>query len=334
MSARPVEASMTVTAQEVWKERLRRGRVWLVLVLLALVGAAASGGIFLKPDNLLNVLLIAAPIGVAALGQSVVILTAGIDLSVASTWALASVVGATLAANGSPWSIAVGGALLAGLVVGIANGVVIGYLKVPPLITTLGMLAVAEGAARLYSADTTVYSLPTSFTTIGNGQFGPIPLQLLLWAVAVVGMLVLMDRTAFGKYVYAIGGNATVAEMSGAPVPLVLTGVYALSGLMAGLAAVIETAYLNIAVPNNDLNMLFDIIAAAVIGGVSLFGGIGRITDAMAGVLIIVVVQNVLNIVGVSPLIESGVLGVIIFLAVLLNVVQSRDRDRPEGRGV
>lgn len=304
----------------------RTYRVWLILVLLGLVATAASKGVFARGSNLVDILFLAAPVGIAALGETMVIITAGIDLSTAAVWALASMVGGTLAVHGANVGVAVVAALAVGLAAGLVNGVLVGYLRIPPLITTLGMLGIAEGTAETFSNNQSILSLPTAYTQLGGSSLGPIPLMVLIWVVIAIGMAFLMGRTTVGKSVYALGGSPSAARYSGLRVKGTLVTIYAIAGVLSALAGVLSSAYINIATPTSDTTTLFDVIAAAVVGGANLFGGEGNVINSLAGVLVIVVIQNLLNILGVSPLLQQGVLGAVIFVAVLVNVLAGGTR--------
>jgi ribose/xylose/arabinose/galactoside ABC-type transport system permease subunit len=299
---------------------LARYRIWGILLLLMLLATAASGGVFIRPSNVINILFIAAPISIAALGETMVILTAGIDVSVASVWILAAVVGGSLVTAGTPLPLTVAAALAVGLLCGAVNGVLVSVVQLPPLIATLAMLAMAEGAARIYTNNQPVLSMSDAYTALGSAYVGPIPLPVLIWAAVLLALQFVMTRTVLGKEIYAVGGNRETARYSGLRVGRTLFVVYAVAGLLASLGGVLQSAYLNTAVPNGDLNTLFDVIAGAVVGGTSLFGGEGRLLNTMGGVLVIVVIQNLLNILGVSPLVEQAVLGAVIVSAVYLNV--------------
>lgn len=305
---------------------VRGYRAWLVLILLGIVATIASGGIFARGSNLVNILFLAAPVGVAALGQTMVIITAGIDLSTSAIWALAAIVCGTLAGNGVNIGIAVAAAVGVGLVGGLINGGLISYLNIPPLIATLGMLGVAEGIARLYTNNQAILELPDQLRKLGTATLGPVPLTALIWVVLTLACAFRMHRTVAGKGAYALGGNPTAARYSGLRVDGILVSTYSIAGVLSALAGVLNSAYFNIAVPNASSTTLFVIIAAAVVGGANLFGGEGNVANSFAGVLVIVVIENLLNILGVNPLVEQGVPGVVIFLAVLINVLSAGTR--------
>lgn len=314
---------------------VKQYRIWLILLFLILIATFASSGNFIHLSNLINDLFIAAPLGIAAIGETLVILTGGIDLSVASVWILASVVAGTAANQGTSPLVALLIALLIGALAGAINGLVVIFLKVSSLIVTLGMFVVVEGVARIYTSNNPILSLPAPFQALGTTSFGLLPGQVLVWIVLVILMSIVIWRTILGKTIYAVGGNPTAARYFGLPVNACLFTVYCLAGIFAALAGTLQSAYLNIAVPNADLTTLFDVIAGVVIGGASLFGGEGKLVNTMAGVLVVVIIENVLRILDVSPLIFQAVVGLIIVGAVFLNVgLRGKTGDRVHQKGI
>lgn len=295
-------------------------RIWPVLILLLAGAALASGGIFLRPSNLVAMLFVAAPTTIAALGQTLVIMTAGIDLSVAAVWVLSAVIAAQLATDG--WSLAVSvlSALCVGLAGGLANGCLVAVLRVPPLITTLGTLSICEGIARVYTGNSPILSVPPDYKALGGSYFGPVPLPTLILLTVVLLLIFIMHRMAIGKQVYAVGGNPVAARYASLPVTAVLIFVYAASGALAALAGLIQSAYVQEALTTVDFDTLFATIGGVVVGGTALTGGSGRVINTVGGVLVIVVVENTMNILSVSPLLSEGVLGTIVLVAVYLNV--------------
>jgi ribose transport system permease protein len=329
------EARGFKTGRSALAEVVKHYRIWLILLLLMMIATAASSGIFIRPSNLINDLFIAAPLGIAAIGETLVILTGGIDLSVASVWILAAVVAGTVANQGAPPPVALLIALLVGALAGAINGLVVIFLKVSPLIVTLGMLVMAEAMARIYTSNNPILSLPVGFQALGNSSVGPLPGQVLVWIVLVIAMGIVIARTILGKTIYAVGGNPIASRYFGLPVDACLFTVYCLSGVFAALAGTLQSAYLNIAVPNADLTTLFDVIAGVVIGGASLFGGEGKLVNTMGGVLVVVVIENTLRIVGVSQLVFQAVVGLIIVGAVFLNVgLRGKTSDRVRQKGI
>jgi ribose/xylose/arabinose/galactoside ABC-type transport system permease subunit len=295
-------------------------RIWPVLLVLMLGAAIASGGIVLRPSNLVAILFIAAPTTIASLGQTLVILTAGIDLSVAATWVLAAVIAAGLAADGWSLAVSVVAALGIGAAGGLVNGLLVALLRVPPLITTLGTLSIGEGIARVYTGNSPILSVPPAYKALGGASFGPLPLPTLILITVTLLLVFVMHRMAIGRQIHAVGGNATAARYAGLPVAATLIFVYTASGVLAALAGLLQSAYVQEALPNVDMNMLFATIGGVVVGGTSLMGGRGRLINSVGGVLVIVVVQNMMNILGVSPLLAEGVLGFIVLIAVYLNI--------------
>ena len=295
-------------------------RIWPVLILLMALAAAASGGIFLRPSNLVAILFIAAPTAIAALGQTLVIMTAGIDLSVAAVWVLAAVLAAGLANDGWALPFCVLAALGVGFLGGLMNGALIAFLRVPPLITTLGTLSVGEGIARVYTGNSPVLSVPPAYKALGASYFGPLPLPTLVLISIVLALVFVMHRMAMGRRVYAVGGNLAAARYAGLNVVGTLFFVYIASGLLASLAGLLQSAYVQEALTNVDMDTLFATIGGVVVGGTALTGGSGRIVNSVGGVLVIVVVENMMNILGISLLLSEGVLGAIVLAAVYLNI--------------
>ena len=295
-------------------------RIWPVLLLLIGLAAVASGGVMLRPSNLLAILFIASPTAIAALGQTLVILTGGIDLSVASIWILGSVVAASLAAAGWDLPACVAAALAIGLAGGLANGLLVAVLRLPPLITTLGTLSVGEGIARVYTGNSPILTVPTAYKALGSASFAGVPIPTLILVSLMLALVFAMHRMAIGRQVYAVGGNAVAARYAGLSVTATLVFVYAASSVLAALAGLVQSAYIQEALTNVDMNTLFATIGGVVVGGTSLTGGQGRIINSVGGVLVVVIVENMMNILGVSPFAAEGVLGGIVLLAVYLNV--------------
>jgi ribose transport system permease protein len=229
---------------------------------------------------------------VLSVGQLFVILTAGIDLSVGSVLAISGAVTAQLLVAGTPVVLATVIGLLIGLGLGLFNGVLVAYAKIPPFITTLGMLGIARGLVLLITDASTITGIPASFQTLANGSLLGLP--NLLWVLIVVGIVAsfVLGRTVFGRYVYATGSSAESARLSGVPVNWVLVSVYAISGLLAGFAGVLTTSRLGAGIPTAGTGYELQAIAGAVIGGASLSGAKGRALGAVLGALIMAVLEN------------------------------------------
>lgn len=311
-------------------------RIWFVLALLMLIATALSRGIFIRGSNLISILFVATPIAIAAIGETFVIFTGGIDLSVAATWTVSAVVGGSLAIAGQNIGFAIFCALVIGLIFGIINGLLIAYINIPPIIATLGMLSVGEGLARIYRGNQPILSLPIVYEALGNAYFGPIPLSILILLAILLMAIFFSSRMTLGREIYAVGGNISAAKYSGLRVNFAICTSYALAGVLAALAGILQSTYLNLAVPNVNMNTEFSIIASVVIGGTKMIGGEGAVINTIAGVLVILIVENVMNILGISPLAEQGVLGLVTLIAVYLNVgeVGTSARENVQQKGV
>jgi ribose/xylose/arabinose/galactoside ABC-type transport system permease subunit len=294
-------------------------RYGLVLSIL-LLGAALTllSDRFLTAGNIVIVLRQATINGIIAVGMTFVILTAGIDLSVGALLALSTVVTADLMQQG----LAVPLALLAGLGIGaglgLVNGLIITKTLVPPFVTTLGMMTIARGLALSYTQGRPITGLPESFRFMGTGSLGPVPMPILIAALTFLAGWLLLNRTATGQYIFAIGNNPVAARYAGVAVNRYTTLVYVISGFLAALAGMILVARLNSAQPTAGLAYEFDAIAAVVVGGTSFAGGQGGLGGTLLGVLIIAVLNNGLNLLNVSSFYQQIVTGVVIALALLL----------------
>ncbi len=287
---------------------------------------------FLKAENLLNVANQVVVIALLAAGMTLVIVTGGIDLSVGSLVALSAVVtaiairgaggtGATAAAT-----VAAGaGAVVACGLLGGTSGLLVTAFRLPPFIATLGMMQVASGVAYMLARGQSIYAIPESFTWLGRGaDLGSIPNAVVLVAVVYAVAHVVLSRTVFGRYVYATGGNAEAARLSGVNVPLVLVAVYVLNGAMAGLGGVVVASQLKAGSPTYGAMYELYAIAAVVVGGTSLAGGSGRILGTLIGALIIAVIQNGMNLTGVQSYVQKVVLGLVIVGAVILDMLRQQ----------
>ncbi len=308
--------------------KLPRGRQLSTLAgLLLLCGLLwALTPHFLTVSNLLNVAEQTAINAVIAVGMTFVIISAGIDLSVGSIVALSGVVLAS--ALQAKWPAPF--AMLAGLAVGVGCGVVNGLLitrgRLPPFIATLGLMSVARGAALVYTDGRPISGFEASFRWLSTGRFLEIPAPVLVTALVYASFHIVLTRTRFGRYVYAIGGNQEATRLSGVSVGFHKTMVYALAGGLSALAAVLLTARLNSAQPIAGMMYELDAIAATVIGGTSLLGGEGSLGGTLIGALIMGVLRNGLNLLGVSSFLQQIVIGVVIIGAVLIDSTLKREK--------
>ena len=276
---------------------------------------------FLTVSNLLNVLEQTSINAVIAVGMTVVILSAGIDLSVGSVLALSGVVMATLLQQGWGTLPAIATGLAIGFGFGALNGVAIAWGRLPPFIATLGMMSIARGCALLFTEGRPVSGFDTGFRSIATARLLGIPAPVVITAAVYVAARFVLTSTRFGRYVYAMGGNEEATRLSGVNVRLHKTLVYGVSGLTSAVAAVLLTARLNSAQPIAGIMYELDAIAATVIGGTSLSGGEGGVGGTLIGALIMGVLRNGLNLLGVSSFLQQVVIGLVIVFAVLLDTL-------------
>ena len=302
-----------------------------VILLATLFSPIREGGeiVFLDPTNLLNIVRFASENGIIAIGMTLVILTGGIDLSVGAILALCAV-GAASGLMREDWgtATAVLAMLTLGALVGTINGLVTTCLRIPSFIATLAMLSAARGVASLWSGG---YAVPLAF---GPDDAPPLFKSLFAGAVPIFGLAIpapvfyfvavgalatlLLNRTGFGRHVYAVGGNETAARLSGVPVARVKTIVFAFSGLLAGLAALLHAALVNQGSHIDGSGYELNAIAAVVIGGTSLSGGVGTVVGSMLGALILSILDNILGLRNIASEYQLILKGVIIVLAVIV----------------
>ena len=306
--------------------RTRRFGTLIGLVVLCAVLWALTPH-FLTLSNLLNIAQQTSINAIVAVGMTFVILSGGIDLSVGSIVAVAGVVLGTLLQDGQPLPIAIGGALAAGVACGVANGALVSWGGLPPFIVTLGMMSIARGAALVFTEGRPVSGFDAGFRSLATGSIGFIPAPVVVMVLVYVLAHLVLTRTTFGRYVYAIGGNEEATRLSGVHVRGHKTAVYGVSGLMSAVAAIILTARLNSAQPIAGMMYELDAIAATVIGGTSLMGGEGSLGGTLVGALIMGVLRNGLNLLGVSSFLQQIVIGAVIVGAVLVDTVLKRHRE-------
>ena len=302
---------------------LQKAGIGLALIVLIVLASVLSP-YFLQPGNLLNVARQVSIIGIVAVGMTFVILTGGIDLSVGSILGLVAVVAAQQLQNGVANVPVVVLALLLGTGLGLVNGLGVTIGGIPPFIMTLGMLVMARGAALTY-ADGQPVSLDDAkerFAWLGRGEMAGIPVPVFIFAIVAIAGIIVLRFTTFGRYIYAIGSNREAARLAGVKVRAYTTLVYVISGFLAGLTALIWISRLTVGEPTAGTGIELDAIAVVVIGGTSLFGGEGGIGGTVIGAIIVGVLANVLNLLGVSPFTQQIVTGALIVLAVLLGRIR------------
>ncbi|BDS62865.1 ribose transport system permease RbsC [Streptococcus pneumoniae] len=291
-----------------------------LIILMAVITIINSN--FLTANNLLNLLLQVTSNALIAFGMTFVILTGGIDLSVGSILALSSALTAGLLGSGMPVTLAILISLILGCILGMMNGLLISYGKLAPFIVTLATMTIFRGATLVYTNGNPItkgLSDTFLFQFLGQGYIVGIPFPVIIMFIVFIVLYVLLHKTAFGKSVYAIGGNEKAAYISGVKLNKVKIIIYSISGIMASISGLIITSRLSSAQPTAGASYEMDAIAAVVLGGTSLSGGKGRILGTLIGALIIGVLNNGLNIIGVSAFWQQVVKGVVILIAVLID---------------
>jgi ribose/xylose/arabinose/galactoside ABC-type transport system permease subunit len=302
----------------IWK----RAGISLALIVLVIVASFLSDR-FLTVPNLLNILRQVSIVGILAIGMTFVILTKGIDLSVGSILGVSVVLFAGMLETGT-MATAIPLGIATAMVLGFVNGIGIAYAGIPPFIMTLGMMSFARGLAFLYTGGTPMPILSEPFYQLGNGYIIGVPIPtLILFGVVFVSGFVLV-KTAFGRSIYAIGSNEDAARLSGVPVRFYTTIVYVISGGVAGIAGLVYASQLSVGTPIAGQAYELDAIAAVVVGGTSLFGGRGTVTGTLIGTLIIGVLANILNLLGIDPFVQQLFKGALIVIAVFIMAQSDR----------
>lgn len=301
------------------QEYMYKYGIYIAFLLMCVILSFATDA-FLTTNNILNVLRQISINGIIAVGMTFVIITGGIDLSVGSIVGLAAVVATSFAHPGAyPLIVPILAGLLVGLACGGINGFLIARWRVAPFIVTLGMMTAARGMTMVYTDGRPVINLSDGYNFVGGGYIAGIPLPvIILVLIALIGFFVL-KFTKFGRHVYAVGGNEHSANVSGVRVKPVKVAVYCIVGLAAGLAGIVLSSRVMSGSPVLGTGYELDAIAAVVIGGTSLFGGVGSIVGTLIGVLIIGTMNNGLDLLNVSSYYQQVAKGVIIVLAVLLD---------------
>ncbi len=318
----------TKSGPNVFRVLKQFGPLLFLIVLIAVFTALKPG--FIDPINVFNILRQISITGLIALGMTFVILTAGIDLSVGSLVALCGMVAAIVAKGGTAntmslsagaeagfgWFAALLAALAVGSIAGGVQGVAITRLKVPPFVVTLGGLTIFRGITLTLSNGGPISGFGADFRWFGNGLIGPVPVPVIIFALAAIICHVVLRYTRYGRAVYAVGGNAEAARLSGLRVDGVLVSVYVIVGFLSGLAAFVLAARLNSAEAVAGIGYELTVISAVVIGGTSLFGGVGSVGGTVVGAALIGVLQNGLQFNNVSSYTQSIVIGLILIVAV------------------
>jgi len=319
--------SVTTTSEIVRfiSQRLAISGLFLALFALIVISSLISEA-FLSPFNIVNVLRQVALYGIVSIGMTFVILTGGIDLSVGSIVAVVSVSTAMLLNAGLPIAVIILCGLAIGTVFGFLNGVGITFFRIPPFIMTLGVMVMLRGFALTLSdgrpIDVTFSA--GAFGWIGRGNAAGLPVAVWIFLVVAAAAFFVLRYIAFGRDIYAVGSNAEAARLSGINVSAVKLSVYTISGLLAGLTALIFVSRLTVGEPTAGTGLELEAIAISVIGGASLFGGVGGVVGTTIGACILAVLANMMNLIGISPFTQQIVKGAIIIVAVSFEVLRRR----------
>ncbi|OSP53446.1 ABC transporter permease [Pseudoruegeria sp. SK021] len=292
--------------------------IYLALVILILFFASQSD-VFLSKDNGLNILRQVSVIGICAVGMTFVMLTGGIDLSVGSVIGVSGMVCATLVSLGFPPIVAVAAAMTFGAFAGLLSGFIINVLNIPPLITTLGLMTAFRGISFMIGGGLPVYGVPDSIKFLGQGYIAGIPVPVILMVLAFIAGHIILTHTVFGRQVYGTGGNEEASRLSGVNVKVLKYKIYLIGGVLAAFAGIVLMARVNSGQPKGGQGYELDIITAVVLGGVSIFGGVGRLTGVIAGVLIMGVLANGMILLNIDEYVQWVVKGGVLLAAVALD---------------
>jgi ribose transport system permease protein len=312
-----------------------------IVLLFMIIGMSLTSDVFLSTNNIFNILLQVSVICIISVGMTYVILTGGIDLSVGSIVALSAVCLGIFIHSGISWLgndaseiaivivviFSILGAILVGALCGYVNGFIIVYCKVTPFITTLGMMGIARGLALTISDGKTIYNFPDVLRFFGNGRLAitesiNIPIPVIIALIVVIVSYYVLTQTIFGRQIYALGGNREAVRLSGINVNKLEIKAYVVNGALAAIGAVILVGRLNAAQPIAGNGYELDAIAATVIGGTSLIGGVGSVISTSIGALIMGVLQNGLTLLNVTSYLQRLIIGLVIILAVFLDQVR------------
>ena len=307
------------------KDLVKKSAIWLVLFMLVVFFTIANPR-FLSMQNLFTVARQVSMYGIASIGMTFVILIAGIDLSIGSIITIVNIVCAYLMVKlGFGMVGAVVLSVLMATAIGFLNGFLVSTIRIPAIIATFATQTIFAGVAYLISGGTPIYGFDARFKVIGQGYVGPVPVPVIIMIVCFILGAFILNKTYFGRYFYAVGGNEEAAELSGIRVGKMKYLIYSLSGLFAGLAGVVMLSRTNSAQPTAGLGYEFDVITCVVLGGVSISGGFGKMSGVIAGVLIIGILTNGMVLLNISNYTQMVVKGIVLVLAVGFDTLQKKN---------
>ncbi len=300
-----------------------RGRAIYAFLLLMLVFFSIVNKNFLSVNNLLNIAKQVSIFGIASIGMTYVILLGGIDLATGSVISFVNIICAYFMVNlGMNPALAIFLSLISSALIGLFNGIIIAEIKIPAIIVTFASQTIFGGLAYIICNGRPISRFDQSFLKIGQGYLGPIPIPIIIMIVCFIVGAFILNKTYFGRYFYALGGNEEAAELSGINIKRVKYLVYSLSGLFAGIAGIVMLSRANTGQPNAGLGYEFDVITCVVLGGVSINGGSGKISNVVAGVLIIGVLSNGMILMDISSYMQMVIKGIILLMAVGSDCIQ------------
>lgn len=312
------------------KELTKNGIV-IIFLLVLLIFALLTSGKSIRTSNLINILMQTTTIGLLAIGMTLVIIDRGIDLSVGGIAAFSSAVGAILMTRYElPWLLCVIIMLLIGTSIGALNGFAVAVLKMPPFIATMAVLQISRGMAHFLLSGTTIFGLPAEHAVIGQGRIIGLPVSVWILFISTIIITFILKYTKFGRELYAMGGNPKAAWIAGINVVRNRITIYMISGLFASIAALIITSRIMSAQVTIGEGSELDAVASSVIGGVSMAGGSGGVVGAVLGSIVIVMINNGLNLVNVSPYLQTAIKGIIIFAAIAADVTRRRNSNNQQ----
>ena len=316
---------MRLTFRPHWFERLNRQEVFvLFLLLIVIMFLSLTTATFLTRNNLQDISRNFAWIAIPAFGESLVVIIGGIDLSVGAVMALSGLVTAMALRIGLPVSVAIIGGLAAGGLIGWVNGTLVGHVRFPPFIVTLGTASIVRGIIYGLAGGWPILDLPLGFRSLGQadivlGEFS-FPVSILIMLLLAVLVHTLLSTTVLGRYIYTLGDNEQALAVTGVGLPQVKTIVYMLCGTLTAVGGILMTARLGVAAPTAASGYELDIIAAVIIGGTSLFGGVGSTLGVLLGTVFMMVIQNGIVLLGIPAYWQSAALGSMILFALLMDL--------------
>jgi len=312
-----------------WKAFIKEFGIYIALVILAVFFSIVTNGKFQRPANILNVMRQISMMGIASVGMAFVLLLRGIDLSIGSNITLVNIVAAWFMVNSGMNPVtACLIALAMSTLIGFGNGWIIANIRIPPLIVTLASMTILEGIAYMISGGVPIFGFPKWFDVLGQGYLGPIPIPVIVMIIVMLVGSFILNLTYFGRYFYAVGGNEEAAALSGINVKRVKYLAYTLSGFFAGLAGIVMLSRTMSGQALAGKGFEFDVLTAVVLGGVSITGGSGKISNVVAGILILGILSNGMVLMDLSQYTQMVLKGAVLMVAVGFDCMQKHEKGK------